>query len=207
MKVRNFTQFGGASTGRQDRYIFGRQFNGYEENYLFVIDGEGNITLTHEITPEGNMPTWLPRIGLTMTLNSSLQQVNYYGRGPEENYPDRKTGYAVGVYQNTVDGMYEPYLQPQDNGLRMDNRRLALHNAEGKGIEIRMDALFNFNVSNYSTENLTKAMYPYQLQKQDGVTLNLDYASSGVGCTARAIYPAYKAYPMAYKRTIVIDVK
>lgn len=49
-------------------------------------------------------------------------------------------------------------------------------------------------------------MYPYQLQKQDGVTLNLDYASSGVGCTARAIYPAYKAYPMAFKRTIVIDV-
>ena len=206
VKVRNFTQFGGASTGRQDRYIFGRQFNGYEENYLYVIDGAGNITLTHEITPEGNMPAWLPRIGLTMTLDSSLQQVDYYGRGPEENYPDRKTGYAVGIYKNTVDGMYEPYLQPQDHGLRMDNRRMALHNAEGQGIVVSMDALFNFNVSNYSTENLTKAMYPYQLQKQDGVTLNLDYASSGVGCTARAIYPAYKAYPMAYKRTIVIDV-
>lgn len=206
VKVRNFAQFGGATTGRQDSYIFGRQFNGYEENYLYVIDPSGNITLTHEIIPEGNMPPWMPRIGLTMTLDSTLQQVDYYGRGPQENYPDRKTGYAVGVYKNTVDGMHEEYLQPQDNGLRTDNRRMSLHNADGQGIEFRMDALFNFNVSNYSTDNLTKAMYPYQLQKQDGVTLNLDYATSGVGCTARAIYPAYKVYPMPYKRTIRINL-
>ena len=120
--------------------------------------------------------------------------------------PKCKTGYAVGVYKNTVDGMHEEYLQPQDNGLRTDNRRMSLHNDDGLGIEFRMDALFNFNVSNYSTDNLTKAMYPYQLQKQDGVTLNLDYATSGVGCTARAIYPAYKVYPTPYKRTIRINL-
>jgi len=72
---------------------------------------------------------------------------------------------------------------------------------------VKMNELFNFNVSNYSTENLTKAVYPYQLQKQDGVTLNLDYATSGVGCTARAIFPAYRAYPTAYKRMIVINIK
>ena len=207
VKVRNFTQFGGASSSQQDRYIFGRQFNGYEEQYEYVIDGTGNMTLTHDLTPQGTMPAWLPRIGLTMTLDQSLQQVEYYGRGPEENYPDRKTGYAVGVYQNTVDGMFEPYLLPQENGLRTDNRRMDLLDAEGHGIEVKMDQLFNFNVSNYSTENLTKAVYPYQLQKQDGVTLNLDYATSGVGCTARAIFPAYRVYPQAYKRIITIQIR
>jgi len=207
VRVRNFTQFGASRESRQDTYIFGRAYNGYEEHYQYVIDGDGTIMLTHELTPQGTMPAWLPRVGLTMTLDSALQQVDYYGRGPEENYPDRKSGYAVGVYQNTVDGMFEPYLLPQDHGLRTDNRRMALHDAEGHGIEVKMNELFNFSVSNYSTENLTKSVYPYQLKKQDGVTLNLDYATSGVGCTARAIFPAYRAYPTAYKRVIIINVK
>lgn len=199
-------QFGSPTVARQDSYIFGAQYNGYEENYLYVIHSDGTLTVNHELTPQGTMPMWLPRIGLTMTLDKSLQQVDYYGRGPQENYPDRKTGYAVGQYHNTVDGMYEPYLIPQDYGLRTDNRKMRLSDSEGRGIEVSMNELFNFNVSNYSTENLTKAVYQYQLRKQDGVTLNLDYATSGVGCTARAIFPAYRALPTAYKRIINIKL-
>ena len=206
IKVRDFMQFGSPTVARQDSYIFGAQYNGYEENYLYVIHPDGTLTVNHELTPQGSMPMWLPRIGLTMTLDKSLQQVDYYGRGPQENYPDRKTGYAVGQYHNTVDGMYEPYLIPQDHGLRTDNREMRLSDGEGRGIEVSMNELFNFNVSNYSTENLTKAVYQYQLQKQDGVTLNLDYATSGVGCTARAIFPAYRALPTAYKRVISIKL-
>ena len=206
MRVRDFMQFGSPTMARQDSYIFGAQYNGYEENYLYVIHPDGSVTLTHELTPQGSMPMWLPRVGLTLTLDKSLQQVDYYGRGPQENYPDRKTGYAVGQYHNTVDGMYEPYLIPQDHGLRTDNREMKLYDAEGRGIGVTMNELFNFNVSNYSTENLTKAVYQYQLQKQDGVTLNLDYATSGVGCTARGIFPAYRALPTAYKRVINIKL-
>ncbi|MBR1543112.1 MAG: DUF4981 domain-containing protein [Bacteroidaceae bacterium] len=206
IKVRDFMQFGSPTVARQDSYIFGAQYNGYEENYLYVIHSDGTLTVNHELTPQGTMPMWLPRIGLTMTLDKSLQQVDYYGRGPQENYPDRKTGYAVGQYHNTVDGMYEPYLIPQDYGLRTDNRKMRLSDSEGRGIEVSMNELFNFNVSNYSTENLTKAVYQYQLRKQDGVTLNLDYATSGVGCTARAIFPAYRALPTAYKRIINIKL-
>lgn len=206
VRVRDFVQFGSPTMARQDSYIFGAQYNGYEESYLYVIHPDGNVTLTHELTPQGSMPMWLPRIGLTLTLDKSLQQVDYYGRGPQENYPDRKTGYAVGQYHNTVDGMYEPYLIPQDNGLRTDNREMKLSDAQGRGIEVSMNELFNFNVSNYSTENLTKAVYQYQLQKQDGITLNLDYATSGVGCTARGIFPAYRALPTAYKRVINIKL-
>ncbi|MBO7419067.1 MAG: DUF4981 domain-containing protein [Bacteroidaceae bacterium] len=206
VKVRNFTQFGSVATSRQDSYIFGAQYNGYEENYLFVIHRDGSLTLKHELTPQGKMPLWLPRVGLTLTLDNAMQQVDYYGRGPEENYPDRKTGYAVGQYHNTVDGMYEPYLIPQDHGLRTDTRHIKLADAQGRGVEVSMNELFNFSVSNYSTENLTKAVYQYQLQKQDGVTLNLDYATSGVGCTARAIFPAYRAMPLAYSRVITIKI-
>ena len=79
--------------------------------------------------------------------------------------------------------------------------------AEGKGLKFQMNELFNFNAYPFSTENLTKAVYQYQLEKQDGVTLNLDYATSGVGCTARGIFASYRVYPQAYERNITIQIK
>ena len=151
------------------------------------------------------MPSLLPRIGLTLTLDSDLQQVRWFGRGPEENYPDRKTGYAVGVYEDDVDGMFEPYLIPQDCGLRCDNRWLVMEDGNGHGLRFSMDRLFNFNAYNYSTENLTKAVYTYQLEKQDGVTLNLDYSTTGVGCTACYVLPGYQTKATKYERNITIQ--
>ena len=189
---------------KRDLYISGVQFNGFENLYSYVISADGVLNLHHKVIPQGNMPLWLPRIGLTMTLGKSFDQVEWYGRGPQENYPDRKTGYKIGIYKTTVKDMYEPYLLPQDCGLRTDNRWMKITDAEGLGLNIKMNKLFNFNASIYSTENLTKAMYTYQLKEQDGNTLNLDYATSGVGCTARGIFDAYRALPQLYEREITI---
>ena len=180
------------------------QSNGIRNRYEYLIGSDGTIELRHTLKPEGKMPLWLPRIGLTLTLNPNLDTVEWYGRGPQENYPDRKTGYQTGIYTTTVEQMYEPYLLPQDYGLRTDTRWLRLTDPKGTGILVSMDQHFNFNAYPYSTDNLTKAMYTYQLQPQDGITLNLDYATSGVGCTARGIFPAYRAMPQSMQRTVVI---
>ncbi|MCQ2073099.1 MAG: DUF4981 domain-containing protein [Bacteroidaceae bacterium] len=204
VRVRCFSQFGGISSGSLDAYIFGIRYVGYSEVYEYRINGDGTAALHHILEPEGSMPTLLPRIGLTMTLDESMQQVRWFGRGPEENYPDRKTGYAVGIYENTVDGMFEPYLIPQDCGLRCDSRWLAMADQDGHGIRFSMDELFNFNACNYSTDNLTRATYTYQLRKQDGVTLNLDYSTTGVGCTANYVLPGYQVKPTRYERNISI---
>lgn len=130
--------------------------------------------------------------------------MEWYGRGPQENYPDRKTGYKIGVYSTTVKKMYEPYLLPQDYGLRTDNRWLRMTDCQGMGLEFSMDQWFNFNAYPYSTDNLTKAVYTYQLQEQNGTTLNLDYATSGVGCTARSILNSYRVMPRLYERKMKI---
>ena len=206
INVRCFSQFGGVSSGSLDAYIFGVKYIGYSEVYEYRINGDGTVALHHILEPEGQMPELLPRIGLTMTLNNDLQQVKWFGRGPEENYPDRKSGYAVGVYQNDVDGMFEPYLIPQDCGLRCDNRWLEIQDGKGNGIRFSMDRLFNFNAYNYSTENLTKAVYTYQLEKQDGVTLNLDYNTTGVGCTACFVLPGFQVKPTRYERNLTIQL-
>ena len=114
---------------KKDLYIWGMQSNGFENLYTYTIDGVGELTIQHTVFPAGRMPLWLPRIGLTMTLDKSLEQVKWYGRGPQENYPDRKTGYKTGIYESTVGDMYEPYLLPQDYGLRTDNRWVEMKDA------------------------------------------------------------------------------
>ena len=100
--------------------------------------------------------------------------------------------------------MYEPYLIPQDYGLRTDNRWVRLTDATGLGLEFSMDSPFAFNAYDCTTENLTKAVYQYQLVRGGDITLNLDYATSGVGDTARGIFGAYRAYPSAYRHTVTI---
>lgn len=206
INVRCFSQFGAVYSAALDAYIFGIRYTGFSEVYEYRINGDGKISLHHTLEPEGQMPALLPRIGLTMTLNDKMQQVKWYGRGPEENYPDRKTGYAIGVYDKTVDDMFEPYLIPQDCGLRCDNRWLTMASSQGKGIRFSMDQPFNFNAYNYSTENLTKAVYTYQLQRQNGVTLNLDYNTTGVGCTACYVLPGYQVKATKYERNISIEM-
>lgn len=205
VSVRSFSQLGQPKSQTQDAYIFGISYRGFEETYTYRINGDGSMEIHHTVDPQGAQPAFLPRMGLTMTLDAGLQQTEWYGRGPEENYPDRKTGYKIGIYNTTVDDMYEPYLIPQDHGLRCDNRWVRLHDNEGHGLEIRMDRLFNFSASNYSTDNLTKAVYQYQLVKQDGVTLNLDYQTTGLGCTARYVLPSYRTLSQRYERTIYIN--
>lgn len=190
---------------KKDLYIEGTKSNGILSTYTYRIDGDGVIELTHTLKPDTKAPLWFPRVGLTLTVNEALTQVEWYGRGPQENYPDRKTGYRTGIYSSTIEELYEPYLIPQDHGLRTDTRWLRLTDDQGAGLEFEMNEHFNFNAYPYSTENLTKAMYTYQLQRQKGITLNLDYATTGVGCTARGTFNAYKVPVQAYQRIIRIQ--
>lgn len=195
---------GTAQLSQRDLYIFGVTAPGFENVYRYKIYGDGTIDIEHRVNPQGSMPLWLPRVGLTMTVDGSLSNVEWYGRGPQANYPDRKTGYRVGIYDTTVADMYEPYLIPQDFGLRTENRWVRLTDGSGNGVEFSCDELFNFNVYDYSTDNLTKASYQYQIHKTDDLTFNLDYATSGVGCSAKGIFNAYRAYPTEYTRTVTV---
>ena len=187
-----------------DAYIMGRSYNGFDETFSWRIFGDGTLTLEHKVHPQGQMPAWLPRLGLTLSLDKSLREIEWYGRGPQASYPDRKSGYRIGIWKSDMDEMYEPYLIPQDYGLRTDNRWVRLTDASGVGLEFSMDSPFAFNAYDCTTDNLTKAVYQYQLVRGGDITLNLDYATSGVGDTARGIFGAYRAYPGAYEHTLTI---
>jgi len=192
----------------KNMFLLGTKNGAFINHYIYTISINGEMTIEHTVVPDGKMPAWLPRVGVEWVLDKSLSNVQWSGRGPQENYPDRKSGYKTGVYKSTVNEMYEPYLIPQDYGLRCDNRWVRMTDENGTGLEFSGDKLFNFSAHPYSTENLTKALYTYQLHSFDGITFNFDYATSGVGCTALSVFPAYQVMPQTYSfKTTIRPVK
>lgn len=95
----------------------------------------------------------VPRIGVRFRLPAAMEQLQYFGRGPKENYWDRKAGYPVGLYQSTAAEEYYPYVRPQENGHHCDTRWLALTAGKGKGLLIQADSLIEFNALRNSIED------------------------------------------------------
>ena len=95
----------------------------------------------------------VPRVGVRFRIPAQMNNVTYFGRGPEENYIDRNNGTLVGLYKSTADEMYFPYVRPQENGHHTDTRWLSLTQKGGKGITIYADKTIGFNSLRNSIED------------------------------------------------------
>ncbi|MFP4621095.1 MAG: glycoside hydrolase family 2 TIM barrel-domain containing protein [Bacteroidales bacterium] len=176
----------------------------FEVGYTYEINGTGEVTLHHSVAPASDMPEWLPKIGTQMVFPDDFERFAWYGRGPFETYPDRKSGAKMGWYEKQVDDLYEPYLVPQEHGNRTDVRWAALTNEEGIGMYISGDALLNFSARNFSLDNLTRAQYTFQLKDHDGTIVNMDHKVSGVGGTPVKTLEKYRVMPKTYQYTIYL---
>jgi beta-galactosidase len=174
---------------------WGGATSAFERNETWTFLPDGTIELEQEIIPHGPMPDMLQKIGLQFQLPKQFNNVEWYGRGPFENYPDRKTGAKVGHYFSDADEMYVPYIMPQEYGNRSDVRWLKVQNAQGKGLRIEGGDLLNFSLHKYSTDNLDRAVYTYQLQDAPYTILNIDYEVTGVGGTAIRQLQKYRVMP------------
>ncbi|MEG1660562.1 MAG: glycoside hydrolase family 2 TIM barrel-domain containing protein [Bacteroides sp.] len=95
----------------------------------------------------------VPRIGVRFRLPAEMNQMQYFGRGPEENYLDRNAGTLIGLYQSTANQQYFPYVRPQENGHHTDTRWLSLNNKNGKGLTIVADSTIGFNALRNAIED------------------------------------------------------
>ena len=95
----------------------------------------------------------VPRIGVRFRLPANMDQVTYFGRGPEENYVDRNAGTLIGEYSSTAEELYFPYVRPQENGHHTDTRWLSLTQKNGKGLTVRADSIIGFNALRNSIED------------------------------------------------------
>ena len=176
-------------------HIMGLDSSGFILEKNIRVNREGKIDLNISVTPQGPMPDHLPRSGLVFTLPDSLYRIEWYGRGPFETYPDRKTGAKIGVYESTAENDIVPYLIPQDYGNHTDVRWFRVMDDKGHGLLFCSKKLLNFSLHPFSTDHLTRANYRFQLERAPYNTLNVDFAVTGVGGTAIRTLPKYRVQP------------
>ena len=129
----------------------------------------------------GQAAPLLPKIGMTLAMPAAFDQVQWYGRGPQETYWDRKTGGEIAVYASRVAELVYPYIRPQDTGNRADVRWVSLTNASGVGLLIRAEDVLNFAAWPFDMSDLEAAKHSCDLPVRDHITVNVDYQLHGVG--------------------------
>ena len=172
--------------------------------YVYVVNGSGEVCLEHAVTCDGRFNEWLPKVGLELALPKTMNQFAWYGRGPFETYPDRKTGAKIGLHQGSVDEQFSPYLIPQDYGNKTDVSWATITDANGVGWFVAGSELLNMSVHHCTTDHLDRAYYPFQLRKQNSITVNIDHKVSGVGGTPIKTLPQYRVTPQGYKYMITL---
>ena len=132
------------------RYLYPQTRSEWEISYTIFGNGVIKVDNTFEVSdPQAPM---IPRVGLRMQLPDSFTRLEYYGRGPWENYIDRRTSCFIGRYEANIADLYEPYVRPQENNHRTDVSWFAL-TGKKNALLIVADSLLEFNVSNYPLES------------------------------------------------------
>ncbi|MEG2295440.1 MAG: beta-galactosidase small subunit, partial [Oscillospiraceae bacterium] len=125
-------------------------------------------------------PPFLPRIGVVMKGNATLQSVNWYGKGFGENYIDSSHSTHMGIYHADVEGMNTNYVFPQENGHREGVKWFSLGD-DSHSLLVQSEFPIGINIHNYTAENLECATHPHEIKKSDAVIIHLDYKHSGIG--------------------------
>ncbi|HTO58663.1 MAG TPA: hypothetical protein VMJ74_12745, partial [Pseudomonadales bacterium] len=146
------------------------------------VAGNGELYVSQRIDVPREFDD-LPRLGLLLELRGGLEQLQYFGRGPEENYSDRNFGYPLGRYASTVDAEYVPYVTPQEHGNHTDARWFALAD-ESVGVLFQSDAPAEFSVSHFTADDLYAARHTVDLTRNEAIDVHLDHRNRGVGTGA-----------------------
>lgn len=171
--------------------------------FTYTVYNDGKIKLNQDVEFVGRFNyQWLPCVGMKFNLSKSCDNVEWYGRGPFETYPDRKTGAKINWYKLSVDSFYVPYVTPEDYENRTDVSVLNLYSKNSKIFTVTSYEKFNFSVTPF--KNIERAVYPFQLETADDLTLNIDYKITGVGDTPVPTLPKYRTYPGHFNYTIYI---
>lgn len=156
----------------------------FKTKYVYTVCPSGDILIDVEGTPSGRVdlaPDMLPRIGVSMHLDKSMEHVRYFGMGPGENYVDSKEAAQMGLYANTLDGLFTNYVIPQENGNHMGCKWVSMTNDRGMGLLASTEGDFNFSASWYEDKDLDDAKHTCDLVKRDYIVFNVDYKQNALG--------------------------
>ncbi|MBD0383523.1 DUF4981 domain-containing protein [Paenibacillus sp. WST5] len=148
---------------------------------VYTAAPDGAVEVRMELIPgAGGLPE-IPEIGVLFQMEADFRNLQWYGRGPHENYWDRATGAKLGVYSGTVEEQFVPYLRPQECGNKTDVRWATLTDANGRGLRISGLPAVELNVLPYLPAELEAHDHPYKLPPSDKVAVRVNYKQMGVG--------------------------
>ncbi|MDD4796889.1 MAG: glycoside hydrolase family 2 TIM barrel-domain containing protein, partial [Eubacteriales bacterium] len=173
---------------------------------VYRVFGDGSLSCDFAFEPRADLP-YLPRMGVCMELSQQLEYVKWYGRGPHENYPDKREAAHVALYEADVDSLHEPYVRPQENGARGDCELVLLHDMRGEGLLFAGQAPFSFNAHGYSDQMLTQAQHTNELENEDSIFLCLDAAQGGLGSNSCGPEPLEEYRLMPTPRSLSFVIK
>jgi beta-galactosidase len=192
----------------------GKKIGGYAST--FTIFGSADVVIKNQFSKLSDNIPEIPRMGMQMQLPGTFTNLKWLGRGPQENYTDRKTAADVGLYESTVPDQYTPYIRPQENGYKTDTRWLTLTDDNGAGILVTGDPLICFaalnnihddfespgKISQYRKDAKTANTHTIDVKPRDLVNLNVDLGQMGVGgdnSWGALIHPKYRLLDKKYE--------
>ena len=182
-------------------------------NLTYIINNEGAIKVTQKMTSDKNakVPN-LFRFGMQMQMPKSFDKVEYYGRGPVENYIDRKANADLGIYRQSVAEQFYPYIRPQETGTKSDIRWWKTLNMAGRGIQVIASKPFSASALHYTIESLDEGLYKKQghsqeVEEADLTNFCFDLIQAGLGCEdswGRIARPEYQVPYGDYEFTFIL---
>ena len=179
---------------------------GFDCTTTYVFAPDGSMELALDVRPFGPLPL-LPRVGVKLALPPAYQHVTWFGRGPHENYPDRKQGAAVGRYRGSVDEQFVPYGRPQENGGKGDVRWACLTDELGNGLRFSGERPLQFGVMRYTAADLAAARHLHELPPRAQIFCAFDCFMSGLGneSCGPGVLPAYQIAPAPQMMTLRLE--
>ncbi len=195
--------------------VYDLKETGFILEYTYTVYADGEISVDYHLRPsEGadlSQVPEMPRVGTFMRLPNDFNRVKWYGRGPHENYCDRKTSAFVGIYEVSVDDLYVPYIRPQENGYHTDVRRLMIQSADGSGLLISGKPRICFSALPFPQFSLdyssSAARHTVDLKPSGFTELYVDFGQTGVGgddSWGARPYPKYTLVPAEYSYSFSI---
>lgn len=146
----------------------------------YAMNGAGTLEIRMKLEPGEGLPE-IPEIGIMWEMEAAYDRLSWYGRGPHENYWDRRAGAKLGLYSGTVSGQVVPYLRPQEHGNKTDVRHASVTDETGFGLRIEGLPTFEWNASPYAPIELEAYDHFHLLPEPEKTVVRVQYKQMGVG--------------------------
>ena len=185
-------------------------------NMTYSVAADGTLNVGMHFVPGDKPLPEMPRLGVRMILKKEFTNMQWFGRGPQENYADRKVACPVGIYNATVWEQYHPYVRAQETGNKCDVRWFELTDANGKGLRFEGDEPLSVSAWQFEQEDIEyvpsmkKHIHGGSIMPKDLVWVNIDHRQMGVGgdnTWGAQVHPEYTITPHEWNYTFTIKKK